>query len=176
MARILCTQRLWKGLRQPGRPPATVDEPTVADARLGSWAAKVARFDRRDLVVAVNARSYLTVVFPLRPTAAFRSHFAGAVRAALEDLGVMEQWIFVECSAVEVAPLARHADRSLLGTLNDLEFHCRVELGYDDDLRRVQRRLNEIPHANLKPHYVPISATRALFAPSEEMPATGLRH
>lgn len=172
----MCTQKLWKGLRQPGRPPAKVTEPNVPNARLGTWAAKVARFHRRDLVIAVNERSYLTVVFPLYPIAQFRHTFAGAVREVLEDLGVPEDCIHLELAVLEVAPLSGHTNRSLLGTLNDLEFHCRIELDYHSDLRKVQLNLNEIPHSNFKPYYVPITATLALFQASGGRQHRPLRH
>ncbi len=46
---------------------------------------------------------------------------------------------------LDFLPLARLTNRSMTGSLNDLEFLGRCELDYTDDLRRVQRNLNEVP-------------------------------
>ena len=58
--------------------------------------------------------------------------------------------------------LARLTNRSMTGTLNDLEYFCGIELCYHSDLRRVQLNLNEIPHAKRDP-CVPADAIRRLF-------------
>lgn len=162
MARIMCTQRLWQRLGHAGRPPIQVPEPAIHGATLGSWAARVSRFDRRDLVIGLNERTYLTVVFPLAPRRRFHSSFAGAVADVLRCLRLPEEFVRLECAAVEFLPLARLTNRSMTGTLNDLEFHCGIELSYHDDLRRVQLNLNEIPHVNRDP-CVPLDAVRRLF-------------
>jgi hypothetical protein len=73
-----------------------------------------------------------------------------------------EEIVRSESAAVEFEPLARLTNRSMTGTLNDLEFHCGIELSYHDDLRRVQLNLNEIPHVNRDP-CVPVDAVRRLF-------------
>jgi hypothetical protein len=162
MARIMCTQKLWRRLGYDGRPPSEISEPLVHGASLGSWAAKVFRYHRRDLVIALNERTYLTVVFPLAPRVQFRSNFATALAQALEDLGVTTAIVRAESAAVEFQPLARLTNRSMGGTLNDLEFHCGIELEYHDDLRTVQRNLNEIPHVNRDP-CAPVDAVGQLF-------------
>jgi len=173
VARIMCTQRLWQRLGHAGRPPTQVSEPLIHGATLGSWAARVSRFGRRDLVIALNERTYLTIVFPLAPRRSFHTSFAGAVASVLGDLRLPEETVGSESAAVEFIPLARLTNRSLTGTLNDLEFHCGIELCYHDDLRRVQLNLNEIPHVNRDP-CVPADAVRRLFeaAPVERPYAT----
>ena len=162
MARIMCTQRLWQRLGHAGRPPMQVPERAIHGATLGSWAARVSRFDRRDLVIGLNERTYLTVVFPLAPRREFRATFASAVGDVQRDLRLPEEIVRSESAAVEFEPLARLTNRSMTGTLNDLEFHCGIELSYHDDLRRVQLNLNEIPHVNRDP-CVPVDAVRRLF-------------
>ena len=155
-------QKLWRRLGYAGRPPAEVSEPLIHGVSLGSWAAKVFRHCRRDLVIALNERTYLTVLFPLAPRVQFRSNFAIALANVLEDLDVPEAAVRAENAAVEFEPLARLTNRSMAGTLNDLEFHCGIEFEYHDDLRVVQRNLNEIPHANRDP-CVPADAVSRLF-------------
>ena len=162
MARIMCTQRLWQRLGHAGRPPSQVAEPLIHGVSLGSWAAKVFRLDRRDLVIALNERTYLTVVFALAPRREFRANFAGAVGDVLKDLRLPQEIVRSESAAIEFEPLARLTNRSMTGTLNDLEFHCGIELSYHDELRRVQLNLNEIPHVNRDP-CVPVDAVRRLL-------------
>jgi hypothetical protein len=43
-----------------------------------------------------------------------------------------------------------------------LEFHCGIELEYHQDLRKVQRNLNDMPHVNRDP-CVPLDAVTQLF-------------
>ncbi len=158
----MCTQKLWRRLGYPGRPPTDISEPLIHGVSLGSWAAKVFRYYRRDLVIALNERTYLTVLFPLAPRVQFRSNFANALANVLDDLGVLGATVRAESAAVEFEPLARLTNRSMTGTLNDLEFHCGIELEYHNDLRVVQRNLNEIPHVNRDP-CVPVDAVSQLF-------------
>ena len=162
MAQIMCTQKLWRRLGYAGRPPSDIKAPMLHSASLGSWAAKVFRYYRTDLVIGLNVRTYLTVVFPLAPRAQFRFNFATAVTHALEDLGLPKSIVRAESAAVEFEPLTRLTNRSMTGTLNDLEFHCGMELEYHRDLRRVQRNLNDIPHVNRDP-CVPVDAVAQLF-------------
>jgi hypothetical protein len=76
-----------------------------------------------------------------------------------------------ESAAVEFEPLTRLTNRGMIGTLNDLEFHCGIELEYHEDLRRVQRNLNDMPHVNREP-CVPVDAVTQLF---EGVPMRGSR-
>lgn len=169
MARIMCTQKLWKRLGNVGRAPSPIAGPRISGASLGPWAAKVFRYNRRDLVIALDERTYLTVVFPLAPRTQFRSSFANAVANALADLGVAKSIARSEIAAIEFEPLTRLTNRSMAGSLNDLEFHCGIELEYHDDLRRVQRNLNDIPHVNREP-CVPVDAVSQLFEHTVEGP------
>src|SRR5688500_12189835 len=132
MARIMCAQRLWRALGHAGRPPLQVAEPLIHGVALGSWATKVFRCDRHDLVLALNERTYLTLVFPLAPRNKFRAHFASALAAVLEDLQLPEDIVRMESSAIEFEPLARLTNRSMTGTLNDLQYHCEIELMYHE--------------------------------------------
>jgi hypothetical protein len=170
MALIMCTQKLLNALGKHGRPPGKPVEPQLLGVRLGSWAATVHRFDRRDLVIALEQRTYLTLVFPLAPRTEFRTHFADALAALLADLGMPEDVVHAECSAIDFEPLSRLADRKLVGALDDVEFMCGIELSYHDDLRRVQLNLNEFPHAGLD-LYVPLAAIARMFANTRPAPS-----
>jgi hypothetical protein len=163
MARIMCTQKLWRAMGKSGLPPNDLPEPGTLGAALGSWAAKLFHYDRRALVLALNERTYLTLVFPLSPRAKFRTHFATALEWALADLGVAPSSIEQETAVIDFLPLARLTHRSMTGSLNDLEFLGRCELDYTDDLRRVQLNLNEVPHVNREP-CIPIEAVAQVFS------------
>jgi hypothetical protein len=68
-----------------------------------------------------------------------------------------------------VFPLARLADRTLTQSLDDVEYICGIELLYHDDLRRVQRNLNEFPHPDRDP-CVPLEAVAQMFAAPRPAP------
>ena len=166
MPRIMCTQTLWRRLGNRGRPPSSAAQPVIPGALLGSWAAKVFRPAGRDLVIALNERTYLTVVFRLSPRKEFRTRFSSAVANALADLEMPDAVVRAESTAVEFQPLASLASPSLARALHDLEFFCRIELDYHDDLRKVQRNLNEVPH----PYRNPCVASAAVIELFEAVP------
>ena len=158
----MCSQKLWQALGQSGKPPATVSDREVHGAVLGSWAVTVANRDGHPLALALNDRTYLTLVFPLTPPERFREHFAQALTVALEDFGVGAGTIESQVLALDFLPLVRLTDRTLAGALKKLEFVLDTELDYLSDLRRVQRNLNDFPHPDRDP-YVPAEAIVRLF-------------
>ena len=160
----MCTQTLWRRLGQTGRPPATVPEPLQHGILLGGWAATAFRYLHHDLVIALNESTYLTLVFRLAPRAAFRRHFAIALREALDDLGVPVPVVAAETGALALTPLARLSNLSMAGTLTDLRYHCASELRELTDLRAVQLNLNDMPHANRPQPSIPANAVLELFS------------
>jgi hypothetical protein len=173
MARILCTQKLLNALDIPSPPARTAGQRRLRGIRLGSWAATRRRFGGRDLVLALEQRTYLTVVFPLWPRAGFRARFADALAAALADLDVPEDLATPERGAIDAAPLALLGDRTLVRSLDDVEFICGIELMYHDDLRRVQRNLNDFPHPRRDP-CVPVAAVARLFSAAGPRPSRSI--
>ena len=159
---IRCTQTLLRRLGYLSSPTVPVATAVIAGASLGSWAAKVVRLEGRELVLALNERTYLAVLFPLAPRKHFRLQFAGALANALQDLGVPRALVRAECTVVEFQPLTRLSSVHLTDTLNDLEYLCGIELCYHSDLGTVQRNLNQFPHAQRNP-CVPADAVRQLF-------------
>ena len=166
MASIMCAQNLWRALldkkeKRSSRTSARVEEPIFQNVLFGPWAATLARFDGHDLVIAVDVATYLTVVFRLGPRDRLRRDFSDALSAALEDLGAPPRTIAIETTVVEVMPIVRLVDRTVSRTLREVQWFCDLELGYHDDLRRVQRNLNELPHGDRDP-CVPAEAVAAL--------------
>jgi hypothetical protein len=166
----MCTQKLLHALGKRGRSPREAPEPQLRGVRLGSWAATYHRFDRLDLVIALDERSYLTLVFPLAPRIGFCARFADALAAALEDLGLPEDVVCAERAAIDREPLVRLTDRKLIQSLDDVEYICGIELLYHDDLRQVQRNLNEFPHPGRDP-CVPLEAVAQMFAAPRRAPS-----
>ena len=166
MATIMCAQPLWRALLDPDakrsrRRAAAAHEPVFQNVIFGPWAATLTHCDGHDFVVALDGAAFLTVVFALSSRARFRRDFAVALEAALTDLGAPPGVIALETSVIESLPIVMLKDAMLSRTLSDVRFVCEIELGYHDDLHRVQRNLNELPHAGRDP-CVPAEAVAAL--------------
>ena len=129
---------------------------------LGPWWAMVFACDGRELVIALDQRTYLTVVFPFAPGKQFRVNLSQALRLVLGDLRLPEPVVRAESAAVEFGSLGRLNDRTVIDVLNDVQFFAELELSYHDDLRIVQWNLNQVPHPNRDP-CVPIDAVRRLY-------------
>lgn len=166
MASILCGQNLWRALlagkaeRSRGKASIT-EEPIFQNVLFGPWAATIARFDGRDLIIGIDAATYLTVVFRFNSRERLRRDFSEALSDALEDLGAPPRVIALETSVLELTPVVRLTDRTLAQTLQHVQWFCDLELGYHVDLRRVQRNLNQVPHSGRDP-CVPAEAVAAL--------------
>src|SRR5689334_1377557 len=134
MGCLMCTQKLWRALGHAGQPPVQAAIPAPTGNLLGSWALKLFHYNRKGFVLALNERTYLTLVFPAAPRAGFRGRFAAALRAALVDLGASEAAAEQEAMVLDFLPLVRLTSRSMIGSLNDLEFLAFCELDYISDL------------------------------------------
>ena len=126
-------------------------------------------------MLAIEATTHLTLLFPAEPLAAFRVHFAAALASGLEDLGVSRAHIGSDVAAIGALPLTPLTNRALTKSLKDLEFIAQIELDYTDDLRRAQRRLNDFPHPDPVAH-VPAEAVVLLFAATETSSANQTIH
>ncbi len=184
MAQIMCTKRLWTALNHARRLPVDVSRPVARNGLLGDWAATIARLKHHDLVLALDARTWLTLVFPLSPRLHFRANFVAALEQALEDHRVISRDAAVrECAEIEMARIEHLSNAELRSALEAVEFICGVEMDYHQDLRSVQWNLNQFPHRKEEP-CVPSEALLALLGPpgidasrgaSPECPGRGIR-
>jgi hypothetical protein len=165
MACIMCSGKLLRQLGYSGRQRSSVPEHFMPGVALGSWAAKVFTDQGRDLVIALDTRTYLTLVFAYAPGAQFHSNFATALANGLHDVGVPPAIVRIESTAVEFAPLVPLRNRQLTDALNHVWSFCDIEFCYHQDLRTIQRNLNDLPHPNRDP-CVPLEAIRRLFRES----------
>ena len=162
MACIMCSGKLWRQLGYAGRSRRAVPEHFMPGVALGSWAAKLFTDQGRDLILALDTRTGLTLVFPFAPEAQFRSNFASALTDALHDAGVAPATVRVESAAVEFAPFVFLRNRVLTESLNHVQYFSELEFCYHEELRIIQRNLNQLPQPNRDP-CVPIAGIRLLF-------------
>ena len=119
---------------------------------LGNWATRTLRSDDgRELVLAVDERTLLAVVFRLLPVERFRESFALALRSILEDLRIPQGTITRETDAIALEPIGAPVPRAMNEPLSNLKYICEIELMYHADLRKVQWNLNDFPHGNRLP-------------------------
>jgi hypothetical protein len=151
----------WKGSDEPLQQ---------APARLSDWGAMTYTEDGETLVVALEVQTYLTVVFEYTEGEVFQQRFSSALAAALDDLGVEPSSVRDEVSAAGPVCLSRLTDARLREALKMAAYICGVERLDHDDLRIVQKNLNNFPH-DLPPDHVPLKAVRHLFSRPASRPA-----
>lgn len=155
---IRCARPLWRFVRAwrsaiedgPPEPPGQV---------LGTWVATALARDGRDLLLAVETETCLTIVCELGSETTFAGEWKHALEAAFADLAVP----FLLLTADACSPCLRPFEGGHLDTrLATAAFVCDTELHFRTDLRVVQAQLNEFPYDH-PPHYVPAIAVRRLF-------------
>jgi hypothetical protein len=169
----MCSPRLWRIVCQWETVDALEGHESPARV-LGPWAAAASTDAGRDLVLAIDTRTYLTVVFPLGHASEFHASWSRSLRALLRDLRVPHERVEIEGNAVKHLPLVRLSEPRLIEALKVIGFVCAIELSYQDDLRIVQRQLNEFPH-DLPPDHVPAQAAQRLFGAQSRDPLGNVR-
>lgn len=139
MYTLRCTKKLLVrvGLPIESSPPA----PTTV---LGDWYA-TALFWRPQVALLLNERTLLPVLMPLAPAATLVSRIPDEVAPILDRHRVNQSIIDRELSAMSEVSVAKTANRSILGTMNEFAFlaevyRVRMESG---DLRGLSMRLAE---------------------------------
>lgn len=165
---IMTTRELWREIGD-GTPLADRADIPSDMTRLGAWSAKCVHLPEGDFCLSVNETTYLALVFPLAPLPDFLLGFAFSLGTQLESLGIPgEQAVCEARPFLEGTAFAKNANRSLLGTLNDLEYHLSVRIqGVSpdpDSLLALQRGLNEIPHVKRS---IPFASQATAFLFSE---------
>jgi hypothetical protein len=164
---IMATRELWREIGD-GAPLANRADVPADSTKLGVWSAKCVHVPEGDFCIAVNETTYLALVLPLVPLPEFLVAFAFSLGTQLETLGVPGPHAVAEArSFLEGTAFAKNSNRSLLGTLNDLEFHFSIRIeGVSpdpDSLFAIQGEVNEIPHVK-RPIPFASEATTLLFS------------
>lgn len=162
---IQCSRWLWRRLGDARRDRARVPDRIFDGVALGDWVAKIFRHERRDMVIALDERTYAVVLFPFTPRHHFRPHFAAALAGLLEDLEYPASVVAQECAALQFAPVTPLCPGTSLDTLSRAEDLCEIALGDMSDLRRVQLQVNEYPHGAC-PAPCAIDALAEVYAPA----------
>jgi hypothetical protein len=159
MPTIRCAPALWRFVRawRSVHGPQT----DGAESRLGPWDATVIAARQAELVLAVESRTCLALVFELGAEATFAAAWKRALTAVLHELGVAPARIALEIASTSFR-LETLRDPPATAMLADVRFVCETELHYQSDLRVVQCRVNEFPH-NHPPDYTAADAIRRVF-------------
>ncbi|MEX0727136.1 MAG: hypothetical protein WD065_12745 [Planctomycetaceae bacterium] len=124
MYALRCTQKLQRRLGCP-----LSDASVPASTRLGDWYANLLIARPMHLVLCVSERSLLPVVVEARDPSGFPRRLAGAVRSLLLSIGVSPA--AAEREETEMLSgmyVAKTANKSILGSLNDFMFHLKTGL------------------------------------------------
>ena len=131
------------------RLPSQADEQVASDNALGDWYVNRVVVDRRPLLLFVSSRSLLAMIAPARDLRRLPERLADMVAARLRRLGIDEQFIEPELSAMASVAIGRTRDRSVTGTMVEFAKELPYFLpsdGWDDtDLLYAEGQFSERP-------------------------------
>ena len=116
MYTLRCTKKLLDRIGLPVE--SLLPSPTTI---LGDWCATVL-FWRPQVALLVNERTLLPVLMPLAPAATLVSRIPEQVASILERHRVDQSVIARELSAMSEVSVAKTANRSVVGTMNEFAF------------------------------------------------------
>ena len=159
MFTLHCTKTLLERIKGP-----IVAVPPVPTTVLGNWYATVL-FWKPQVALLVNERTLLPVLLPLAPAGTLAERFPGQLAEVLSALNVDPNFIANEVGAMSQWSMAKTANRSVLGTMNEFAF---LADGYRDlmeepDLQTLTIRLTDTPCSPLK-YSSPAQALREIVA------------
>ena len=146
MYTLHCTKKLLDRIKPA--MSTTAAPPTTA---LGNWYA-TAIFWKPQVALFVNERTLLPVVMPLAPAATLAARFPAALVTVLQAHGIDAPIIEAEIAAMADVSLAKTANRSVLGTMNEFSFmadHFR-DPSEPHPLLALSMRLADIPCGSIK--------------------------
>jgi len=160
MVTMRCTQKLLKYLRT-GTDFRKTDLPTT---RLGDWYANLLFTRHQRLIICVSERSLLPVIVAAKDPSSFSSRFREGVRSVLWMLGVPADALDRELLEMARVTIGRTANRSVLGSLNELALgaHYALLQQPEMDLLTLAMEVAETPCSALE-YASPKEATLALL-------------
>jgi hypothetical protein len=134
----------------------------VSDTLLGPWYATVV-FWKPQVALFVNEATLFPVFLPLAPATTLTSRFPAALGQVLTVHGVHPDTVEEELAAMDTCQVAKTANRSTLGTMNDFIHLAQSRLHDEDvDLHQVQAWLAGTPCGPLyATHTFPVRALHA---------------
>lgn len=116
MITLRCTRKLLERLAVP----SNTESDAVPDGALGDWYANLIRVGREQLVVAMNERTFLTLVLPAKGIRhSLPGDLARMFAMLMRELEVPEDAIEREIVAMQPMAYARTASRSTIAALNE---------------------------------------------------------
>lgn len=167
----MCTQKLWKRVGGGSKLRRFEDMPSSGAGKLGNWSGTLVTLRRRPFALFANQTTLACVVVRLAPAKSLFERLPAVVEAELNRLGVAADTAHEEGQLLVGAPASTNADRSLLGSLNDLAYQLTVAteyerwIGEEPDYVALHERLNTTPH--VKRDLFADQAVRKLFGVSE---------
>ena len=131
-----CTSRLINKLLAP-----VVDDPPPPTTRLGDWYGNVLYSGHDRLMIFVSERSLLPVVMPLRERTQLLPNFRSRLSELLMHMSVSEKAVSSELAEMRQASIAKTANPSLLGTMNDFIRNAKAYVQMHDDLHLLDLEL-----------------------------------
>lgn len=116
MYTLHCTKKLLD--RLAGEVATTRTAPTTI---LGNWYA-TALFRRPQMALLVSERVLLPVLMPLAPAATLQRRLPGELAKVLAAHGMGPAFIEAEVAAMDESSIAKTANRSVVGMLNEFTF------------------------------------------------------
>lgn len=149
MYTLHCTQKLLNRIKPSISP--TLQGPTTA---LGNWYA-TALFWAPQVALLVNERTLLPVLMPLAPASTLVERFPDELTTILLKHGASQAFIASEMAAMDDVVVAKTANRSVVGTMNEFAF---LAEGYrqhveTSDLMVLSMRLANTPCGALEHDY-----------------------
>ena len=146
MYSLHCTKKLLDRIK----PLIAVSLPPSTTA-LGNWYATVL-FWKPQLALLVNERTLLPVLMPLAPASTLAARFPAELAAILDRHGASRAFIEREVAQMSDVVLAKTANRSIVGTMNEFSFLVEGYREYleTSDLVTLSMRLAETPCGAIK--------------------------
>ena len=138
---MLVVRGTKKFLDRVGSPD---DEPPASTTVLGDWYA-TALLWKPQVALFVNERSLLPVLTPFAPARTLLSRFPESVELVLSLHGLSESFTSTEVEAMRQTRLAKTANRSVIGMLNEFAFLADQWRQTTDNLLGLSLRLSDVP-------------------------------
>ena len=128
---------------------ATNSQPSTT--ALGNWYA-TALFWKPQAALLVNERTLVPVLIPLAPAATLAARFSDELATILAMHGVNQKFITSELAAMSEVSVAKTANRSVVGTMNEIAFLAERYREHMEtaDLLALSMRLADTPCGAIK--------------------------
>ena len=110
------------------------DDPSRSTTVLGGWYATVLLWRPQQVALLINETTLLPVLLPLAPAVTVLDRFPRALATVLERQGVDAAFIDRELAAMDGYQVAKTANRSLVGMLNEFSFMADTHRAHDGDV------------------------------------------